>query len=185
MPSSSLSPSTLIAVPIAALVPLAIARCLRPSSPSLAHHRCRPRHRPRRYRSPTLPPPLLLPPSLSPSPSPATLVAVAIAHVVAVPRPRRRRTCHRRPCRHRPRPLRRPPLTSPSPSPSPLPLPHSPSSSPSLPSLDRHPRHRRHRHFFSCPLRRCPHHPPCALVVRRCLPSCSCTPPDFDTPVAS
>jgi hypothetical protein len=66
-----------------------------------------------------------------------------------------------------------------------LPLPHSPSSSPSLPSLDRHPRHRRHRHFFPRPLRCCPHHPPRALVVSRRLPSCSCTPTNFDTPVAS
>jgi hypothetical protein len=69
---------------VIALAALAIALFLRPSLPSLAHHRCRPRHRPRRRCSPSSPPQLLLPPSLSPSPSPATLVAFAIAHVVAV-----------------------------------------------------------------------------------------------------
>jgi len=35
------------------------------------------------------------------------------------------------------------------------------------------------------PLRCCPHHRPCAFVVRHHPPSCSCPPPTFDSPDAS
>ena len=129
-------------------------------------HRCCHRHsRPLRLPPPSSPSPS---PTLSPLPSPSSLslalvaVAVALAAVTLAlfvarhPRRRRRRPCHPHPLLH-PRHRR------------------------SLATLVT----RRHLPFLPRPLRRCPHHPPGALVVRCRLPSCSCPPPDFATPVAS
>jgi len=98
-------------LPVAiALAALAIALCLRPSSPSRAHHRCRPHHRPCRRRLPSSPLLAFIA---------ASIAVAAVTLPLSVTRHPRRRRHRPRCCRPSPSsPSHLPPLPSPSSSPA-------------------------------------------------------------------